>query len=55
MRENMQPTPPSTIGLEKKTNPFMRAETTGMKRALGMANAAAVEVFAELRRRKDLF
>jgi hydroxyacylglutathione hydrolase len=55
MRRESQPTPPSTIGLEKRTNPFMRAETTEMKRALGMNNASAVEVFAELRRRKDLF
>jgi len=48
-------TVPSTILQEKATNPFLRADVPELKAALGMANARAVEVFAELRRRKDVF
>lgn len=46
---------PSTIAQEKMTNPFLRAGTPQLKAALGMERARAVEVFAELRRRKDVF
>jgi hydroxyacylglutathione hydrolase len=48
-------TVPSNILLEKTTNCFLRAGTPELKAALGMQNAQAVEVFAELRRRKDFF
>ena len=48
-------TVPSSILQEKETNPFLRADTPGLKAALSMTNAQAVEVFAELRRRKDVF
>jgi hydroxyacylglutathione hydrolase len=50
-----KPTVPSNILLEKTTNCFLRAGTSELKAALGMQNAQAVEVFAELRRRKDFF
>jgi hydroxyacylglutathione hydrolase len=53
--EQNKPTVPSNILLEKNTNCFLRAGTPEMKAALGMQNAQAVEVFAELRRRKDFF
>ena len=46
---------PTTIGLELATNPFLRADDPAIRRKLGMENAADVEVFAELRRRKDNF
>jgi hydroxyacylglutathione hydrolase len=49
------PTIPSNIGLEKKTNPFMRAESREIRRTLGLENASNVDVFAETRRRKDKF
>lgn len=45
----------STIEQEKETNIFLRADTAGVKAALGMQGASAVEVFAELRRRKDYY
>lgn len=45
----------STIGQEKQTNIFLRADTAEVKAALGMQGASAVEVFAEMRRRKDYF
>jgi hydroxyacylglutathione hydrolase len=48
-------TVPSTILLEKNTNCFLRAGTPELKAALGMQRAPDVEVFAELRRRKDVF
>jgi hydroxyacylglutathione hydrolase len=50
-----QPTLPTTIGREKATNPFLRADTPGMGARLGMANADPAAIFAEIRRRKDNF
>ncbi|CAO3440578.1 hydroxyacylglutathione hydrolase [Azospirillum endophyticum] len=55
LRERNQPTIPTTIGMERRTNPFLRADNPGVQSAIGMAGAPAVEVFAELRRRKDHF
>ncbi|MHC4395409.1 MAG: hydroxyacylglutathione hydrolase [Planctomycetota bacterium] len=46
---------PSTIMQEKTTNPFLRSDTPGIKAGFGMPNAGTVEVFAEMRRRKDVF
>ena len=48
-------TVPASILLERTTNCFLRAGTPELKAALGMPRAQAVEVFAELRRRKDIF
>lgn len=48
-------TVPSSILQERTTNCFLRAGTPELKAALGMQDAQAVEVFAELRRRKDVF
>ncbi len=45
----------STIGDEVATNPFLRSDTRQMRDALGMSSASAVEIFAELRWRKDIF
>ncbi len=49
------PTVPTTIGLEKATNPFLRPEASSLRATLGMQDADAVAVFAETRRRKDSF
>ncbi|MHC4157039.1 MAG: hydroxyacylglutathione hydrolase C-terminal domain-containing protein [Planctomycetota bacterium] len=46
---------PSTILQEKTTNPFLRSGTPEIKDALKMPRAGDAEVFAELRRRKDVF
>lgn len=43
----------STIGLEKRTNPFFRADDPFLMQALGMRSHPPRDVFAELRRRKD--
>ena len=48
-----QPTVPSTLRVEKLTNPFLRADTPELQRASGVAGGSPVDVFAELRRRKD--
>ena len=44
---------PSTIGKEKKTNVLLRAGRAHVKVAVGMEGAAAEDVFAEIRKRKD--
>ncbi len=46
---------PTTIGLERQTNPFLRANRHAIKTALGLPKADDVAAFAELRRRKDAF
>ncbi|MDF1608061.1 hydroxyacylglutathione hydrolase [Hoeflea sp. YIM 152468] len=55
LRSERLPTLPTTIGFEKRTNPFMRAADPSIRKHLGMENASDLEVFAELRRRKDSF
>jgi len=46
---------PSNIGHERATNIFLRADGPEIKSALKMSNSTDSEVFAELRRRKNLF
>ncbi len=48
-------TVPSSLGEEFKTNPFLRPGSENLQRTIGMAGAPLVEVFAETRRRKDVF
>ncbi len=48
-------TVPSSLVLEKETNPFLRAHLAEVKTAIGMPGATDVEVFAEIRQRKDNF
>ncbi|MHA1547769.1 MAG: hydroxyacylglutathione hydrolase [Alphaproteobacteria bacterium] len=55
LREAGRATLPTTIALEKQTNPFLRPDSPEIRRRLDMADAADVEVFAETRRRKDNF
>lgn len=50
-----QPTLPTTIGREKATNPFLRADDPNLMQRLDMAGAEPAQVFAELRTRKDRF
>ena len=49
------PTVPSTIAIELKTNPFLRADQPGLQKAIGMPGGDYVSVFAETRARKDRF
>jgi len=48
-----QPTVPSIIRVEQRTNLFLRADDPQVCDALGLNHADPVAVFAELRRRKD--
>jgi hydroxyacylglutathione hydrolase len=55
LRAKGVPTIPSTMGLEKATNPFLRPASPEIRKTLGMEGAGDVEVFGETRRRKDSF
>ncbi len=55
MRAKGLPTIPSTIGLEKKTNPFLRPMSIDLRNTLNMKNASDVQVFAKTRQLKDKF
>lgn len=49
------PTVPTTMALEKATNPFMRADDPTVAAALGLEGADPVTVFAKLRAGRDKF
>ncbi|WNK00737.1 hydroxyacylglutathione hydrolase [Thalassospiraceae bacterium LMO-JJ14] len=49
------PTVPSTLAQERRTNPFLRPSSAGIQATLGMQGADIVDVFAEVRKRKDNF
>lgn len=55
LRADNKPTVPTEIALERATNPFLRATNAAIQAHLGMSGAAAVDVFAEIRARKDNF
>ncbi|CAK0777782.1 Hydroxyacylglutathione hydrolase [uncultured Gammaproteobacteria bacterium] len=55
LRDRDLPTVPSTMAIERETNPFLRVDLPEFQNALGMAGAYPVDVFAEIRRRKDCF
>ena len=46
---------PSLLGEECAANPFLRADAPDLAAAMGMSGRDPVEVFAEVRRRKDVF
>lgn len=48
-------TVPTSIGLERATNPFVRANLASVRAAVGMPDAPANDVFGEVRKRKDNF
>ena len=49
------PTIPMVMGVEKAANPFLRADVPSVAKAVGLPDAPAWQVFAELRARKDKF
>jgi hydroxyacylglutathione hydrolase len=55
LRAADKPTVPTEIALERATNPFLRASDAAIQAHLNMSGAAAVDVFAEIRARKDSF
>lgn len=54
-RSRGEATVPSLLGEEKATNPFLRADMPSVQKAVGLAGADPVQVFAEVRHRKDVF
>ena len=50
-----KPTVPSTIEQERLTNPFLRVDSPQIRAALNMPKSPPYEIFAALRRRKDVF
>ena len=55
LRDAGKMTLPTTIALEKRTNPFLRARDPAIRQRLGMQDSPDAAVFGELRRRKDSF
>ena len=53
MRERGEPTVPTTIGLEKATNPFLRAPTLAGR--VGAGGEPDYEAFGAVRAAKDNF
>ena len=54
-RERGEATLPTTIGLERRTNPFVRPYDAKIRKLLAMESASDAEVFAEIRQRKNNF
>ncbi|RYH03819.1 hydroxyacylglutathione hydrolase [Salipiger sp. IMCC34102] len=52
-RENGRATVPSLLGLERETNPFLRADDPALATALGMEDADPADIFSEVRSRRD--
>ena len=50
-----QPTIPTTLGQEIKTNIFLRCNDPEIKHTLGLKDSSEVEVFSKLRDLKDSF
>lgn len=49
------PTIPSTMGMERKVNPFLRIGMPELRKALALENASDVDVFAHIRERRNQF
>lgn len=54
LRAEGKPTLPTTLSVEMATNPFLRWHDPAIRRNLGMEKASDEEVFAEIRKRKDV-
>jgi len=50
-----KPTIPAAIGGEKAANPFLRADNADLAQSIGLGDAPAWKVFAEIRERKNRF
>lgn len=55
LRESGRFTIPVTLGEEKRTNPFLRADDPAMAKLMNMPGAAPADVFAAIRKAKDSF
>ena len=55
LRSQNIPTIPSLLSDELETNTFLRAGLEEVKQSVGLADSTDLEIFAEIRRRKDSF
>lgn len=55
LRAKQQPTVPTTLGLEKATNPFLRPDSAQLQQSVDATATDAVTVFAKTRALKDQF
>lgn len=55
LRATGKVTLPTTVALECATNPFLRVEEPEVARAMGMPEADSLEIFAQMRERKNRF
>ncbi len=55
LRREGRPTVPTTLALEKATNPFLRPGSANLAATVGLADADEVSVFARTRELKDGF
>lgn len=53
LRAAGKPTLPTTLEIERATNPFLRTDNPAVQAAVGLAGADPAAVFAELRERKN--
>lgn len=53
LRARGRATVPTTIAIERATNPFLRAEEPALQAAMGLVGADGEDVFAALRERKN--
>jgi len=53
LRKDGKPTVPSSLSIEKATNPFLRADNPELAAEIGLEGSPANLVFAEIRKRKD--
>ena len=55
LRAAGQPSVPTILSLERETNPCLRVDDVSIRALLDMPKASQVDVFAEIRHRKDNF
>ena len=55
LRKDNRATIPFNLGIDKKANPFLRADNRELATRMGLGNADPIEVFAAIRKAKDIF
>lgn len=55
LRDQQQPTVPTTLEEELATNPFLRVNSLSIQKTLSMQSASDLAIFTELRQRKNNF
>ena len=55
LRAAGKPTLPTTVAIERATNPYLRAATPALRASAGLPDGTPAEVFAATRRAKDSF